>query len=315
MPPRSFAVSYDRVTLTVTGLVTLFLIALAVILDLLPLYPLALLMLVLGFAWSPRGYTVGERRLTIRRWAGDVAVPLDGLREARIASCEDTKGAIRWMGSGGLFGYYGTFQLRKYGMSDWYVTNRRRMVLLVTGNKTVMVSPNDPDAFLNAVTTEVPPTAPVAAGTANEPATARRRPLRWALAVAGVLLGVAAVWFVTFSIRYAPGPPRYTLHSDTLAIQDRFYPVTIHASSVDAAGIRVVDFARDQEWSPRARTNGFANSHYLSGWYRAANGERMRLYWAHGSKLVLIPDREAPVLIEAVDADALAGELRRAWAH
>jgi hypothetical protein len=114
---------------------------------------------------------------------------------------------------------------------------------------------------------------------------------------------------------YSPGPPPYTLTHDTLTIHDRFYPVTVPAADVDLSGARVIELSRDSQWRPTARTNGFANTHYQSGWFRVANGDKVRMYRAGGKQLVLLPAKgnAVPILYQAGDPDAFLAALRRAW--
>jgi len=133
--------------------------------------------------------------------------------------------------------------------------------------------------------------------------------------IVGIALGVVALAFVLFCVQYSPGPPRYALDSQSLAIRDLFYPVTVRAADVDVERVRVVDWAADADWRPTARTNGFANSHYRSGWFRVANGEKVRMYRADGTRLVLIPARDAAVLLEVQDPERFVEELRRLWAR
>jgi hypothetical protein len=83
----------------------------------------------------------------------------------------------------------------------------------------------------------------------------------------------------------------YTIKDEPLTKHDRFYPVTLHANAIDAENIRIVDLAGDPEWRPTLRTNGFANAHYQSGWFRVAGGRTVRLYRAGGQRLVLIRPR------------------------
>jgi hypothetical protein len=59
-------------------------------------------------------------------------------------------------GSGGLFGYYGLFSTSKLGRSTWYVTNKSNSVVVITAAKTVLLSPDDPDAFLATLATYAP---------------------------------------------------------------------------------------------------------------------------------------------------------------
>jgi hypothetical protein len=100
-----------------------------------------------------------------------------------------------------------------------------------------------------------------------------------------------------------------------LTIHDRFYPVTLSRADVDMARVRMVDFAVDREWRPTARTNGFANSHYHSGWFGLANGQKVRLYRADATRLVLLPPsgKGPAVLLEAKDPERFIDDLRAAW--
>ena len=117
-----------------------------------------------------------------------------------------------------------------------------------------------------------------------------------------------------FALVYSPGAPGYSLTRDTLSIHDRFYPVTLRADAVDVGGIRIVDVA-DPEWRPIARTNGFSNRHYHSGWYRLAGGRLVRLYRADSQKLVLLPPKGSgtAVLLEVPDPARFIAGLQREW--
>ena len=83
---------------------------------------------------------------------------------------------------------------------------------------------------------------------------------------------------------------------------------------MDVEHIRLVDCG-DAEWRPTARTNGFANGHYSSGWFRVAGGKTVRMYRAGGTRLVLLPPKGdgAPVLMEAREPERFLSELRRRW--
>ena len=65
------------------------------------------------------------------------------------------------------------------------------------------------------------------------------------------------------------------------------------------------------------RTNGFANAHYRSGWFRVANGQKVRMYRADGTRLLLLPPKGdgAAVLLEAKDPEQFLDELRRQWGN
>jgi hypothetical protein len=118
------------------------------------------LILILSYAWSPRAYTIVDRYIVVGRLIGDVQIPIDDIREARPATQEDFRFAIRLFGSGGLFGYYGLFRTNALGRSTWYVTNRKNRIVIITGANTFVLSPDDVDGFLRALKILSPPIAP-----------------------------------------------------------------------------------------------------------------------------------------------------------
>src|ERR1019366_8622745 len=90
-PSDSFSASYDKTTKWISA-------------------GIFVLLLVATYAWSPRSYTISERSILVKRLIGSVRIPLDRIREARIATPDDFRDCIRLLGNGGPFGYYG--QLR-----------------------------------------------------------------------------------------------------------------------------------------------------------------------------------------------------------
>ncbi|HYW44063.1 MAG TPA: PH domain-containing protein [Bryobacteraceae bacterium] len=89
----------------------------------------------------------------------------------------------------------------------------------------------------------------------------------------------------------------------------------MNATSVDVEHIRVVDFGAETDWQPAARTNGFANAHYQSGWFRVASGKTIRIYHAGNRRLVLLPPKGdgTAVLFEARDPEKFVDEVRQKW--
>ena len=261
----------------------------------------------LGWAYSPRGYVVSEESIRVKRLIGPATLPLAGVREVRRAGSEDFRGSIRLFGSGGLFGYYGLFSTSRLGKSYWYVTDRSKAVVVVTAAKTAVFSPDDVEGFIAAIGVPENP--------ATGPSAEARRPLRGILI--GLAAGAAVIVFVILTLYYSPGLPAYTLTRDTLAIHDKFYPVTLGARDVDVERIRVVDLREEGGWRPTMRTNGFGNLRYHSGWFRAANGQRVRLYRESGTRLVLLPPKGdgAPVLYEVKEPEEFVRRVRRQWAQ
>jgi hypothetical protein len=215
-----------------------------------------------------------------------------------------------------LFGYYGLFMTSKLGKSTWYVTNRSKSVVVITDTKTTVFSPDDVEGFLAAIRAS----APVPMTSPSSPLLDSVQSYRAGIPVGkliGATIGLVAIAVAGFAILYSPGPPSYTLTPETLAIHDCFYPVTVNAANVDVEQIRIVDLAADTNWRPTARTNGFANSHYHSGWFRVANGQNVRMYWADSKRLVLLPPEGdgAAVLLETKEPEKFVDEVRQKWSN
>src|ERR1700721_4452744 len=151
-----FSASYDRTAKIITGVVCLGLLAVVFTVHNPVVSCLSLLVLLVGSAYSPRGYLLQGRSILVKRLAGGARVALDDVREARRATPDDFRACVRLWGSGGMFGYYGVFSTSKLGRSTWYVTNRSNSVVLIAGGKTVLFSPDDPDRFLAAIRDAAP---------------------------------------------------------------------------------------------------------------------------------------------------------------
>ena len=310
----SFSASYDKSTKLISAGIFVLMLLLAVVIPGVFMGCLGALLLVATYAWSPRSYTIAERSILVKRLIGTARIPLDGIREARIATPDDFRGCLRLLGNGGLFGYYGQFSTTKLGECKWYVTNRSNAVVIVTRTGTTVFSPDDADGFLAAIQASVPVPPPIPV----DPLLNSLQPYKAGVPASmwvGGAIAIVVLAVVGFAVAYAPGPPSYTLTPQSLTIHDRFYPVILQAGSVDTEHIRLIDFGVDTEWRPTARTNGFANSHYRSGWFRVASGKTVRMYHADGTRLVLLPPKGdgAAVLLETTDPEKFMREVRQAW--
>jgi len=310
---QSYATSYDSASKIISiGAIAVFAIILIVTRNAL-VGIIEFCVLALAYAYSPRSYVVSGSSLLIKRLIGSVRVPLEGVRELRTGTADDFRGCIRLWGSGGLFGYYGWFRTARLGKCRWYVTNRRDCVILATDEGTVVLSPSDVGGFLASVRSVVAvPEASEGAAAGMSGAARAGVPMGVWLGGAGAIL---VTGFVCFAPMYSPGLPKLTLTSTSLTIHDHFYPVTVNAADIDVADIRVVNIRTDQAWKPTARTDGFGNARYHSGWFRVAGGS-VRMYWADGAKLVLLPPRGkgAAVLFQVDNPEQYVEAVRQEWA-
>ncbi len=312
MADRTFGARYDWLTKIVSGGVVLLLVAVPVmamragaVAAFATLVSAAVI--ALSFAFSPRGYETSGGVFRVKRLIGDVVFPLDRLQFVRDATAADFWGCVQLWGSGGLFGYYGWFWSKALGRSKWYVTDRNRAVVVTDGDKIILVSPEDHDGFVGAIRR-------ADAGTlaTNERSASGRTPsLAIGLALTGVTLALVAA-----AMLYSPGRPPVDLTRDSLVIHSRFFGMTVPASSVDVANVRVVDIQVEPDWKPVLRTGGFGNPYYRAGNFRTASGRAVKLFTTGTERLVLLPPSRAdgtPVLLDSAVPDQFAARVRETW--
>ena len=114
-----------------------------------------------SYVYRPTGYALSDVSILVKRLAGDVRIPLDGICDVRRVSRDDLFDSIRLArspGCDGMFGYYGKYRMSSLGDCTWYLTNRNNAVAIVTAAETVLVSPDNVDEFLAAVQATVPVT-------------------------------------------------------------------------------------------------------------------------------------------------------------
>ena len=107
-----------------------------------------ILMVVAAFA--VRGYSVMDGKLLIHHLGWANKFDLSKLSKAEV-SPGVTMGSARTMGIGGLLGFVGYFRNEILGSYKAYATNELNTVVLVFGNETIVVTPDDPEAFVEAV--------------------------------------------------------------------------------------------------------------------------------------------------------------------
>src|SRR5579872_3904606 len=86
-----FPVSYDLTSKIVSGIVCLMLAVLATATLNVFAKLLGIVIVAMSYGYSPRGYLYSGRALMVRRVLGNANVPLQDLREARLATPEDLK--------------------------------------------------------------------------------------------------------------------------------------------------------------------------------------------------------------------------------
>jgi hypothetical protein len=111
---------------------------------------LPLLVLAATLLFLIRGYALQERTLIIERLAWKTRIDLTALRSA-AADPNAMRGSVRLFASGGLFGFFGLFRNQSLGIYRAYGTDPRRAVVLKLSGRTIVVTPDDPAAFVAEV--------------------------------------------------------------------------------------------------------------------------------------------------------------------
>jgi hypothetical protein len=320
MADQTFGVHHDRMTQIISAGAVVLLVAIPLmairsgtVAIVLALFSAAAIALAYGY--SPRGFEISDGAFRVKRLMGDVVFPLTSLRFVRDANPADFRGSVRLWASGGLFGYYGLFWSKALGKSKWYVTDRSKAIVLTNGSQTVLVSPEDHDGFVAAIERA---DAEILAPSSESADTGRRfiNIAGFAIRIVGFAIGGLGLAIGAAALLYAPGRPPVDLIGDALVIHSRFCGMTVPASSVDAAHVRVVDLQTESGWRPTMKTYGFDNPHYRAWNFRTANGQAIKLFTTGSERLVLLPPSSQdglPVLLDVDDPDQLAARIRQEW--
>ena len=94
-----------------------------------------------------RGYTISGNVLKIKRLLRSNTVDLTTLRSS-VHDPQAMKGSIRTMGNGGLYSFSGRYRSKKLGSYIAYVNDFNNCVILVCSSRTVVISPENPEMFV-----------------------------------------------------------------------------------------------------------------------------------------------------------------------
>ena len=105
--------------------------------------------LVLSYGFAPAAYVLSPDRSlrVVRRLFGTVRFSI-----TKVAPVEHGFGigGVRLMGSGGVFGWYGIYWRPRFGRYRAFVTHRQRLLRCEGPRGPILISPDDPTAFLAA---------------------------------------------------------------------------------------------------------------------------------------------------------------------
>lgn len=110
--------------------------------------PPAILLCTLAF--MVRGFVLTHSELVIERFGWCNHIPLNMVVSVN-ADADAMRGSIRLCGSGGVFGFFGWFRNRKLGVYRAYGTDPRLSVVVKLTNRTIVVTPDDPNRFVTEI--------------------------------------------------------------------------------------------------------------------------------------------------------------------
>ncbi|MGZ8900021.1 MAG: PH domain-containing protein [Limisphaerales bacterium] len=97
-----------------------------------------------------RGYVINDNTLLVRRTLWKTRLDLHGIKSV-AADPDALKGAWKTIGNDGLFAIHGWFWGKRQGKFRAFVTDPRCAVVLDCGAQKIVISPEDPEGFVNAI--------------------------------------------------------------------------------------------------------------------------------------------------------------------
>jgi hypothetical protein len=112
---------------------------------------LVVLVPVVLVTWGihPLHYRISDSSIKIRRPFNTIDIPFETITDLRLIKGNELGFLIRMFGSGGLFGYLGTFRSPAIGKFMMWCTNKDDLILIITHEKKIAISPSNAEAFLS----------------------------------------------------------------------------------------------------------------------------------------------------------------------
>ncbi len=155
-----FSAPWGRFLKVTTGLSSLILVVMAAIgafagpcnntIWIVAMVAIPLSILFAAGLFTIRGYALTSDTLLIRRLFWNTRVGLSGLQSVTKDAEAMSQSTRRW-GNGGMFSVTGKFENDRLGSYRAFVTDPARCVVLRFSDRTVVVTPGQPDDFVSAL--------------------------------------------------------------------------------------------------------------------------------------------------------------------
>jgi hypothetical protein len=107
-------------------------------------------MIFIASLFTVRGYVLTSEALLVRRVFWNSRIELSGLLSAEVDADAMTQ-SIRTFGNGGMFCFAGAFSNKKLGSYRAFATDPKRSVVLRFPKRTIVVTPDRPEVFVERV--------------------------------------------------------------------------------------------------------------------------------------------------------------------
>jgi hypothetical protein len=101
-------------------------------------------------AFMVRGYVLTDDSLSIKRLGWKNRLELSRLNSATVDP-DAFRWSLRLFGNGGFFSFTGLYRNKKLGVYRAYATDTKRAVVLRFADKTVVITPDDPQKFMTEI--------------------------------------------------------------------------------------------------------------------------------------------------------------------
>ncbi len=104
----------------------------------------------ISYAFSPKSYELNETELIINRPLNKVVLKYHEIKNTSKIGNNKLNFAIRLLGVGGLFGYFGKFWNKEFGSMTWYATRRENAIMITTkDDKRIILTPDETEKFIS----------------------------------------------------------------------------------------------------------------------------------------------------------------------
>lgn len=121
----------------------------------------------------------------------------------------------------------------------------------------------------------------------------------WFLAIICMILTVVllALAYTAYSSRNS----RVEIENDRIKLIGDFWGREIPLKLLNVTDARILDLARNVEYSPKHRTLGTGMPGYASGWFRLRSGEKALVYLTRRHDVVYVPTSDGYSLLLSVE--------------